>query len=165
MKKEENRSKFFSIKFIIITIILIYILIIGSFYIYKKSTLWSEKLSGESKLIQAKYTQEIVLEEANVKLEVSKILANVEIERAKGVATANKIVSGSLKNNSGYLKYLWINNLKDIKGQIIYIPTETNFPVIDAKKIPSSPEPEKESSHPWIDHPWKEIEELRKLMI
>ena len=42
-----------------------------------------------------------------------KALAQAEIERAKGVAEANRIIGDSLKGNESYLRYLWISGLKD----------------------------------------------------
>ncbi len=62
------------------------------------------------------------------------MLAQAEIERAKGVAEANRIIGDSLKNNDSYLRYLWIDNIHNTSNQIIYIPTEASLPILEAKR-------------------------------
>lgn len=59
--------------------------------------------------------------------------AQAEIERAKGVAEANKIIGESLKSNHDYLHYLWIDAMKNGKNEKIYIPTEAGLPILEAK--------------------------------
>lgn len=58
-----------------------------------------------------------------------------EVERAKGIAAANKIIGDSLKDNDAYLRYLWINNLEGGKKQIIYVPTESGLPILEATRL------------------------------
>ena len=54
--------------------------------------------------------------------------------KAEGVAKANQIIGDSLKSNDSYLKYLWIRGLKDTKNQVIYVPTETGLPILEASR-------------------------------
>lgn len=63
------------------------------------------------------------------------LLAQAEVERAKGVAKANKIIGDSLKDNEAYLRYLFVNNLADTKDQVIYIPTEAGLPILEATRM------------------------------
>ena len=44
-------------------------------------------------------------------MDSAKLLADAEVERAKGVAQANAIIGDSLKNNEEYLRYLYINGI------------------------------------------------------
>ena len=70
--------------------------------------------------------------EAKAKLDSAKELALAEIERAKGVAEANKIIGDSLKGNREYLQYLYIVGLEDGAkngNKTIYVPTEGGMPV------------------------------------
>ena len=66
--------------------------------------------------------------------ESAKMLGEAEVERARGVAEANKIIGESLHNNEAYLRYLWINGLKDNghAPQVIYVPTEAGLPILEA---------------------------------
>ena len=70
---------------------------------------------------------------SQIKLEAAKLKAQSEIERAKGVAEANKIIGNSLKGNESYLRYLWIQNI-DNPNETIYVPTEAGLPILEAGK-------------------------------
>ena len=95
---------------------------------------YSQRLGGEAELARADSNRRIAVNEAEAKLDASKKLADAEIERARGVAEANRIIGDSLKGNEAYLRYLYINNLEQSKGQIIYIPTEAGLPILEATR-------------------------------
>jgi regulator of protease activity HflC (stomatin/prohibitin superfamily) len=99
-----------------------------------KYTVWQQGLAGEAQLRHAEYSRQIIIQEAHAKKEASKMLADAEVERAKGVAEANKIIGDSLKNNEDYLRYLWIHNLEAGNNSVIYIPTEAGLPILEAGK-------------------------------
>lgn len=86
-------------------------------------------------LAHAQSSKEVAVAEAKAKLESAEYLANAEVARAKGVAAANKIIGDSLKENESYLKYLWINQLEANNPTIIYVPTETNLPILEANRL------------------------------
>ena len=79
------------------------------------------------------------LESARVrKLFKEGVLAQAEVERAKGVAQANKIIGEGLRGHEEYLRYLWIMSLEHAahKGEtIVYIPTEANLPILEANRL------------------------------
>lgn len=116
-----------------------FLIVIGSLWgmcaLYAEYNVWSSSLSGEAELRQADWNRQIAVREAMAKLEASKSLAQAEVERAKGVAAANKIIGDSLKDNESYLRYLWINNLQNDKNQVIYVPTEANLPILEASRL------------------------------
>ena len=92
-------------------------------------------MQGKQELARAEGNRKIVIQEALAKKEAANYLSDAEILRAKGVAEANKIIGESLKNNESYLRYLWINNLDhSTEKQVIYVPTETNLPILEAGK-------------------------------
>lgn len=90
-------------------------------------------IHGKKLLAQAEWDRKIQIADANAKAEAAKYLANVEIERAKGVAEANRIIGESLRENEAYLRYLWIDKLHE-GNQTIYIPTEAGLPILEAGK-------------------------------
>lgn len=95
------------------------------------------KAKGEADLLESESSKKIAIESAKAKLESAKLLAQAEIERAKGVAEANKIIGDSLKNNEAYLRYLYISNLEKAEqsgAQVIYIPTEAGLPILESGK-------------------------------
>ncbi len=106
----------------------------GTFAIYAKYNLWSSALSGEAELRHAEWSRQIAVREAQAKKDSSILLAEAEIERAKGVAQANKIIGDSLKNNESYLRYLWVDSLQHTTNQIIYVPTEGSLPILEASR-------------------------------
>ena len=95
---------------------------------------YQQRLSGAAKLAEAESSRQVAIQEAHAKMESSKMLAQAEIERAKGVAEANRIIGDSLRENEAYLKYLWISGLESNNPTVIYVPTETNLPILEASR-------------------------------
>lgn len=96
-------------------------------------SVWQQAMEGQAELKKAEWNRQIKIQEAHATLESAKHLADSEIERARGVAEANKIIGQSLKNNENYLRYLWIHNLETGSGEKIYIPTEAGLPILEAR--------------------------------
>ena len=80
---------------------------------------------------KAEQNRQIKIEEAKANLEAEKLNAQAEIERAKGAAEAIRIENGSL--TSTYIQYLWVRQQNNIPEKVIYIPTEANLPILEAK--------------------------------
>lgn len=93
---------------------------------------YQRTLTGKGTLQQAEWDRQVLVEEAKAKQESAKLLAQAEVERAKGVAEANQIIGESLKENEAYLRYLWIQGLQDGSSEVIYVPTEANLPILEA---------------------------------
>lgn len=93
---------------------------------------WTSTLAGEAELKKAEWDRQIAVREAEAKRDSAKLLAQAEIERAKGVAEANKIIGDSLRDNEQYLRYLWVDSLSHTKDQIVYIPTEAGMPILES---------------------------------
>lgn len=53
-----------------------------------------------------------------------------EITRAEGVSEANRIIASSITDE--YIRWLYVDQLDRIEGQIIYIPTEAAIPILEA---------------------------------
>jgi len=101
---------------------------------YKWYKVWSYERDGQAHLAKAEATKLIMLEEAKAKRLAAKELAAAEVERAKGVAEANRIIGNSLRKNEAYLRYLWIMGLHDGNSETIYIPTEGQLPILEATR-------------------------------
>ena len=109
---------------------------LGSWAIFKNVQVWSAQKTGEAELAQASQNRQIAVNEAQAKVDAAKLLAQAEIERARGVAEANKIIGDSLKGNDGYLRYLWIMSLESGSAPtVIYVPTEANLPIMEANRL------------------------------
>ena len=100
---------------------------------------YDREMTGRAELAQASSNRQIRTLEAQAQFDAAKHLADAEIERARGVAEANRIIGESLKGNEQYLRYLWIHNLEiaqNTGSQIIYVPTEANLPILEATRVP-----------------------------
>ncbi|BAU39986.1 hypothetical protein [Ralstonia phage RSP15] len=106
----------------------------GCMYGQPHYKVYQQRLEGEAELAKAETSKRVLVQEAQAKLDSATLQAKAEVERAKGVAEANKIIGDSLKGNDAYLKYLWLSKLDDVasKGQVIYVPTEAGIPITES---------------------------------
>lgn len=98
-------------------------------------SVYQQSLEGEAELAKANYSKQVLVQEAQAKKDAASLLADAEVARAVGVAKANQIIGDSLKGNEVYLKYLWINSLENNNSKVIYVPTETNLPILEASRL------------------------------
>jgi regulator of protease activity HflC (stomatin/prohibitin superfamily) len=96
---------------------------------------WVAARKGEAELKRAEFSKKVIVQEAEAKKASASLLAEAEIERAKGVAEANKIIGDSLKGHDEYLRYLWITQLEKSQHEVIYVPTEANIPIMEANRL------------------------------
>ena len=94
---------------------------------------WTKTLNGKALLQEQEYVRQVKVLEAKALKDASILQAEAEVERAKGAASANKILGESLKGNSEYLQYLFIQNLENNDNSkektVIYVPTERGIPI------------------------------------
>lgn len=106
--------------------------------LYPYANVWQQGMAGKAQMAQAEANRQITVREAQAKLDASQMLADAEVARARGVAAANKIVADGLGGPEGYLRYLFIESLKDARGdgaQVIYVPTEAGLPILEANRL------------------------------
>lgn len=111
----------------------------GVFLVYPYYTVWSQRMHGEAELARAESSKRILVETAKAKLDSSKLEAEAEIERSKGLAKAIEIVGEMAKKYPEYRHQHFIEGfaeaLREGKiSQVIYVPTEANIPILEAKK-------------------------------
>jgi regulator of protease activity HflC (stomatin/prohibitin superfamily) len=131
---DENKDIFNLSLFILVILLLLGLcagLWLGLAPVYR---VWSAEKEGEAQYAQAEQNRRITILEADAKLASASALAKAEVERARGVAEANRIIGDSLKENEGYLRWLWIENLDKGGNSVIYIPTEAGLPILEAGK-------------------------------
>lgn len=104
-------------------------------YVIPLYRVYTRELNGKAQLREAEWNKQVLIEDARAKAESAKMLAEAEIERAKGVAEANRIIGDSLKDNDAYLRYLWVQGLNDGSSEVIYVPTEANLPILEASRF------------------------------
>ncbi|TDS53980.1 SPFH domain-containing protein [Myroides indicus] len=99
-----------------------------------KATLLEAENSKKAMIETAKAENESATLQAEAKIKIAKAEAQAEIERAKGVAEANRIIGESMKGNKEYLEYLKIDAIRNSTGSKVYVPTEAQLPITEAKK-------------------------------
>lgn len=115
---------------ILICIIAIVVLCLG----LPHYNVWQQEMSGKAEFAKAEQNRRIKIEEAKANLEAEKLNAEAEVERAKGAAAAIKIENGSL--TPAYIQYLWVRQQNMLNDKtVIYIPTETNLPILEANRF------------------------------
>jgi len=121
-----------SIALIIIAVIVVVVGIVGLLIGAPIYNVWAQEMSGKADLREAEWSKQIAIEEAKAKLESSELQAEADIIRARGIAEANRIISGSITTN--YIKYKFIEGLNDGNTEVIYVPTEANIPILEVKQ-------------------------------
>lgn len=92
---------------------------------------YSRELNGKAQLKEAEWNKKIAVEEAAALKESAKLIAEAEVIRAQGIADANKIIAGSISEE--YIKYKFVEGLNDGNTEVIYVPTEANLPILEAR--------------------------------
>lgn len=134
MQSETELTQAALIGMTIIALFLIFGGVGGCMWGLPQYRVYKQRLAGEAELAQANYSKQVAVQEAVAKRDSAKMLAEAEVQRAIGVAKANKIIGDSLHNNEDYLRYLFVNGLENTRNQVIYVPTETNLPILEASR-------------------------------
>ncbi len=128
-----NFKWFLSITILVIGIILGFMFGIPKYNVWRSHiAIETAENNGKAEMAQAEENRKIAIEEAKADLEVQKLKSASEIERAKGMAQAIEIENGKLTTK--YIQYLWVRNIDKMDGDKIYIPTESNLPLLEARK-------------------------------
>lgn len=123
---------------IVIAILLVIGVIVLMMWGIPRYGVYSQRCAGEGMLAHATAAKEVAVAEAKAKMESAELLARADVIRAEGAAKSNIILGESLKNNEGYLRYLFIQQLAERTGntrEIIYVPTEANLPILEANRL------------------------------
>ena len=92
---------------------------------------WSSEMRGRADFAEAEFNKQIIVIEAEARLEAEKLNAEAEVERAKGAANAMYLVQDALSET--YIRYLWVRLMAD-SDNIIYIPTEASLPILEVNR-------------------------------
>lgn len=115
-----------------VAVIFIAVVVAFAMFVMPMYRVWQQNQEGKAELARAEQNRQIAVQEALAKAEAAKALAQAEVIRAEGVARANQIIGESLKDNEAYIHYLWVEALRETKGEVIYIPTEAGIPITEA---------------------------------
>lgn len=89
---------------------------------------WQMEMEGRAELAQAEWNKQIIVIEAEARLEAERLNAQAEVARAQGAAEAMHVVQDALTET--YIRYLWVRLMAD-NPNVIYIPTEASLPILE----------------------------------
>lgn len=115
----------------ILLILAVIALIVFAFWAFPKYNVYQKELSGKAQLREAEWSRQITIEEAKAELESAELKAEADVIRARGLAEANEIIAESLTDK--YITWKWVEGLNDDSSQVIYVPTEANLPILEAR--------------------------------
>jgi hypothetical protein len=132
--KKENRL---IIKWLVLGIALTMFILIGGMILIPRYKVYQQNLRGKADLAEATQNRQIAIQEAMAKFEAAVYIKQADSTRAVGVAIANKIIGQSLHQNEDYLRWLWITDVAglNVDKTIVYVPTETNLPILEALRL------------------------------
>lgn len=96
-----------------------------------KYKVYSRELSGKTQLREDEWGRKIAIEEAEALKESANLKVEAEIIRAEGIVEANRIIAGSIIEE--YIRYKFVEGLNDGNTEVIYVPTEANLPILEAR--------------------------------
>lgn len=126
LRRQDAREARHTVMFAILAVVVVICLLFALLFGFKL-------INSKVKLSQAGNTKRIQIEDARGKAEAATLLATAEVERAKGVAEANRIIDGSLTDR--YIRWLYVDQLDQTEGTIIYIPTEAGLPILETQRL------------------------------
>ena len=101
---------------------------------------YQKQMAGKAAYEQAVQDRRIRVLEAQALLDSAELTARAEVARARGTNEANRIMAESLGGPDNYLRWAYIDMLKETADQqdrqIIYIPTEAGMPILEAGQRP-----------------------------
>ena len=100
---------------------------------------YAKQMQGKAAYEQAVQDRRIRVLEAQAALDSAQLTAQAEVARARGTNEANRIMAESLGGPDNYLRWAYIDMLKETAGkagrETIYIPTETGMPLLEAGRV------------------------------
>ena len=111
----------------VVIVLVVIAALMGGYPVY---TVWSKGMKGKAALSEADWNRQIAVREAEAAKESAVFKAQADSIRAQGTAIANEIIAQSITEE--YLRWMWIDQVGDVVDQIIYVPTETNLPILEA---------------------------------
>ena len=106
------------------------VFIAGILFGVPRYRVWTREMQGRAMLAEAEWSRQILITEANARLEAARLDAQAEVERARGMAQAMEIEGGML--TPLYIQYLWVLRNQFDNNAVVYIPTEANLPILEA---------------------------------
>lgn len=106
---------------------------------YPKWKVWASHQDGLADLANAKNEQQMQVAQAQGRLDAAELNKKAAIIEAQAVSAQIKEIGENLHTHELYLRWQWIKMMEEIdnNGQVIYVPTEANLPILEAGRLKS----------------------------
>lgn len=123
-------------RWITLTVVILAMMVAGGMFGCPRYAVYKQKMDGEAEYAQAVYSKRVRQLEAQAAESSAIFMAAADTIRANGVARSNQIIGQSLEHNEAYLRWLYIDGLKENKNaSIVYLPTEAGLPILEAGRF------------------------------
>jgi hypothetical protein len=117
------------------------LMFVGAIRYGPEYNVWQQGLAGKAQLEMAIQNRQIRIQEAQAKKDSATLEAEAEVIQATGAAKAVLILKESMGGSENYIRWKYINMLsekKDDSRTIIYVPTESQIPILEANRLPNN---------------------------
>jgi len=94
---------------------------------------WQKELRGKAALKESEWNRQIRVKESQAKKDAAVYDKEADSIRAEGTAIANEIIAKSL--TAEYIQWKWVEGLHDGSSEVIYVPTESQLPILEATRM------------------------------
>jgi hypothetical protein len=114
------------------------VILVWSMWGYQHWKVWAAHQSGLADLSMAKNEQQIQIAKAQSRLDAANINKQAAIIEAEAVAAQITAIGTQLTAHDLYLRWQWIKMMEDThedaERSVIYVPTEANIPILEARR-------------------------------
>lgn len=124
----------------VVEIVVIGIVCLITFWIlvgYPRWRVWASHQRGLADLAQANNEQQIQIAKAKARKEAANLNKEAAIIEAQAVSAQIKEIGEQLSSHDLYLRWQWIKMMEENEtDKVIYVPTEANLPILEARRKP-----------------------------
>lgn len=130
MDEEEERLAKFWAKIGLGTVLLILVLVAGCMGGMPKYRLYRANVEKQAAIAEAKAQSDAEVYRAERAVTEAQYKSEADVIRAQGVAEANRVIAESLTDE--YIRWYYVDQIKDSGASIIYVPTEGGIPLLES---------------------------------
>ena len=97
---------------------------------------WARHKEGQADLAKATNEQQVQVAKAQGRLNAAELNKKAAIVEAEAVSAQIEKIGATLTVHDLYLRWQWIKMMEERDGSTIYVPTEANLPILEARRKP-----------------------------
>lgn len=122
--------------------LVLFVLIGGGMYGCPQYDVYSKRLAGVAALAESESGRQVLVQTARAERDAATLRGERRIIDARAEAEANGVLIDRFGGPENYLRYLYIEMLKEQDGEgntVIYVPTEAQIPIMEAGRTVQQP--------------------------